>query len=198
MEALAVLPGQTRVRPGATLGLGGETGAVSITRLTPLAAVGRGLLAGVAGTAAMTAWQELAARLQSSEGASEGSGDPSRDPWEDAPAPARVAKLAGEGILHIDVPADKIGFLTNAMHWSTGIGWGAVYGLVAGDRGRSTVRDGLAFGTFVWLSSYAQLVPLGIYEPPWKYPPRVEALDLSYHLVYGGATAIAFAALSRR
>lgn len=170
----------------------------STAKISPLRAVGMGLLAGVIGTAAMTAWQELAARLRSAGGTSEGSDDPARDPWDDAPAPARVAKLIGEGVFHIEIPAERIGFLTNAMHWSTGTGWGAVYGILAGIRGRSTLPDGLAFGTFVWLSSYAQLVPLGIYEPPWKYPARVEALDLSYHLVYGGATAIAFGLLPRR
>jgi len=154
-----------------------------------------GLVAGVAGTAAMTVWQELAAKLQSSDEVSAEFPESSVDPWESAPAPARVAKLIGEGVFHLKVPAEKIGFLTNAMHWGTGTGWGAAYGLLAATRGRSTLREGLAFGTFVWLSSYAQLVPLGIYEPPWKYPLRVEALDLSYHLVYGGATAVAFAVL---
>jgi uncharacterized membrane protein YagU involved in acid resistance len=120
------------------------------------------------------------------------------DPWETAPAPARVAKLIGEGVFHLKVPAARIGFLTNAMHWSTGTGWGAAYGLLAARRRRSTLRDGLAFGAVVWASSYAQLVPLGIYEPPWKYSLQVEALDVSYHLVYGGATALAFAALADR
>jgi hypothetical protein len=168
---------------------------MSTTSPTPLGAVCRGLLAGVAGTAAMTAWQALAAKLQASGG---GGAEPvaiNRDPWEDAPAPARVAKLIGEGVFHLEVPAEKIDFLTNAMHWGTGTGWGAVYGLLATRRGRSTLGDGLIFGTVVWASSYAQLVPLGIYEPPWKYPPQVIALDVSYHLVYGGATAVAFAAL---
>jgi len=158
-------------------------------------AIGWGLFAGAAGTAAMTVWQELAAKLQSSDQASAEPPGSSPGPWASAPAPARVAKLIGEGVFQINVPAEKIGLLTNVMHWGTGTGWGAAYGLLAATRGRSTLREGLAFGTFVWLSSYAQLVPLGIYEPPWKYPLRVEALDLSYHLVYGGATAVAFAVL---
>jgi hypothetical protein len=115
-----------------------------------------------------------------------------------APAPARVAKLIGERVFHLEVSAEKIGFLTNAMHWGTGTGWGAAYGLLAATRRRSTPGDGLAFGTVVWGTSYAQLVPLGIYEPPWKYSPRVLAFDISYHLVYGGATALAFAVLSDR
>jgi hypothetical protein len=38
-------------------------------------------------------------------------------------------------------------------------------------------------------------VPLGIYKPPWKYPPQELGLDLSYHLVYGAGVAAAYAAL---
>jgi hypothetical protein len=167
-------------------------------RVTPLGAVARGLLAGVAGTAAMTAWQELAAKLQSSGEESEGSSAAPKDPWEEAPAPAIVAKRVGEGVFHEDVPADKIELLTNAMHWGYGTTWGVAFGLVAGTTGRSTLRGGLAFGTGVWLASYAQLVPMGLYEPPWKYPPKELALDLSYHLVYGGTTALAYRVLDRR
>src|SRR5262249_41879205 len=139
------------------------------------AAAGKGLLAGLAGTAAMTVWQELAAKLQPAGGGDSESHGSASDPWEGAPAPARVAKLIGEEVFHLEVPASRIGFLTNAMHWSTGIGWGAAYGLLAAARGRSTRGDGLAFGSIVWASSYAQLVPLGIYELPWQYPLKVEA-----------------------
>ena len=63
---------------------------------TLLGSVGKGLLAGVAGTAAMTAWQEIAAKLRSSDVESGGPPAGDRDPWETAPAPAKVAKLIGE------------------------------------------------------------------------------------------------------
>ena len=37
--------------------------------------------------------------------------------------------------------------------------------------------------------SYAELVPLGLYAPPWTYAPKDLALDWSYHLAYGAGTA---------
>ncbi len=46
--------------------------------------------------------------------------------------------------------------------------------------------------------SYVQLVPMGLYELPWKYPPKDLALDLSYHLVYGAGVAGAFRVLDGR
>jgi len=40
--------------------------------------------------------------------------------------------------------------------------------------------------------SYVQLVPMGLYDPPWKTPPQELALDLSYHLAYGVGVAGAY------
>jgi uncharacterized membrane protein YagU involved in acid resistance len=153
----------------------------------------RGVVAGVAGTTVMTAYQLAVAKAR---------GEPLRTKvprtWAEAPAPAQVAKLVadrlgkGRRITKKDVP-----WLTDAMHWVYGVSWGAVYGLAATATGSSAVSGGAAFGTGVWAASYAELVPLGIYEPPWEYPPQVLALDLSYHLVYGVAVAAAYAALDR-
>jgi len=40
--------------------------------------------------------------------------------------------------------------------------------------------------------------PLGIYEPPWRYPPKELAIDLSYHLVYGLGVAGTYRLLEQR
>lgn len=45
--------------------------------------------------------------------------------------------------------------------------------------------------------SYAQLVPMGLCDPPWSYPPKDLALDLSHHLAYGAVVAAAFHLLDR-
>ena len=152
----------------------------------------RGLMAGVAGTGAMTAYQLAVAKLQ---GKSLSTPVPSR--WADAPAPAQVAKKvadatgSGRRVTLEDVP-----LLTNVMHLLYGAGWGSVYGSVVGRRASDPLVAGIEFGTGVWTTSYAELVPLGVYKPPWKYPAKVLALDLSYHLVYGLTVAGAYAALS--
>lgn len=154
----------------------------------------RGAMAGVAGTAGMTAWQELSAKLQSSSGGeSEGSGP--TDPWEQAPAPAKVGRLLLRA-LGYDVPASQIDLLTNVMHWGYGTTWGALYGAVAGNAARERpLGRGLGFGSLVWIMSYVQLVPLGIYDPPWTYSPQELAMDLSYHLAYGAGLGTAGALL---
>jgi hypothetical protein len=60
--------------------------------------------AGLAGTAAMTAWQELSSRLQSSDGESQ-SADQDADPWQQAPVPAQAGRKILEGLF--DVSQDK-------------------------------------------------------------------------------------------
>lgn len=157
-------------------------------------AIARGIVAGLAGTGCMTAWQEVAARLRRHAVPKMVRAD--EDPWERAPAPARLAKTVIEGVTGHDVPRERIGLLTNAVHWGYGTSLGVVYALAG--NGRNPAIGGAAFGMGVWAFSYATLVPLGLYEWPWKYSARTIAKDVSYHLVYGTGTAAAFALLEKR
>jgi uncharacterized membrane protein YagU involved in acid resistance len=86
--------------------------------------------------------------------------------------------------------------VTNALHWSYGTWWGLVYALVVRRSQTDAVTGAAVLGSTLWAAAYAELAPLGIYEPPWKYPPQELALDLSYHLVYGAGVAAAWAALN--
>lgn len=174
---------------------------LALRRRTPLAAAGRGLVAGAIGTAAMTAWQEFAARLQSAASAEEAGSDEGQQDggdeaaWEHAPAPAQVARRIAEGVFHRRLPPRSIPAVAQAMHWAYGTGWGALYGVLRDSTDARGLREGAAWGAAVWTASYIQLVPLGLYQPPWKYPPKELALDLSYHLVYGAALVAAYRAL---
>lgn len=163
----------------------------------PLDTLGRGLLAGAIGTAAMTSWQALAGKLGSPEEGSETHTEAGKDAWDHASAPAKAAKRIGEGVFQREISAEYVPLLTNLMHWSYGTGWGAIYGVGARTTGRSRLRDGLLFGSGVWVMSYIQLVPMGLYQPPWEYAPSELTLDLSYHLVYGAAVAGGYALLNR-
>ncbi len=170
--------------------------------LTPLGAVARGLVAGAAGTAVMTAVQELSMKLQASD-EQEGSEQQAEqqqpsDPWEQASAPAKVARKVARGVFDQDISPDKIGPLTHAMHWGYGTSWGAVFGLLEGTSRGRPLRRGVLFGAGVWVMSYVQLVPMGLYEPPWKYSPKDVAMELGYHLAYGAGLGTAWGALDGR
>jgi hypothetical protein len=167
----------------------------------PVAGLTLGVGAGVIGTTGMTALQELTilARKARSNGAAPMQ-EPDDDPWSHAPAPAQVAKKMLEAVFHKDVHADRIKLLTNLTHWGYGTGLGVMYGLVQRKlpfRGRPLVRGPL-YGASAWAMSYAMLVPMGLYEPPWRYPAKTIAKDLSYHLVFGIGCATGYRLLSRR
>jgi hypothetical protein len=150
--------------------------------------VARGVLAGIAGTAAMTGWQLLAAKLRPT--GDEGAGaqdDPPQDPWDAASAPAKVARRIGEGVFRRDVSPDLIPLLTNVMHWGYGTGWGAVRGLLGlASLGPATATA--AHLTAVWGSEAVMLPSLGVAPPFWTWGAEEVAIDVGHHVVYAAVT----------
>lgn len=165
--------------------------------LTPLGTLLHGLAAGLVGTAAMTAYQELVSWMKRSRSGDAGKTDSSPKDWHQAPAPAQVGKRLIEGLFQREVSPDRISLLTHTMHWVYGIGWGGIYGIVQGTAKAPPIRQGLLFGTGVWGMSYVELVPMGLYQPPWAYSMKTLATDLSYHLVYGVSVAAAYEGITR-
>lgn len=157
------------------------------------AAAAKGAVAGLAGTAFMTAYQEAIARTQGSSALAESLKEPRT--WADAPAPAQLAKKVSEGVLHKRVTKRQAPLIAGVGRWGYGASLGAVYGLATSRRSGNPVPQGIALGTAMWGLAYAALTPLGIYQRPWRSAPRTLALDLSYHLVYGVGAAAVYDAL---
>ena len=163
--------------------------------LSPIGAVAFGIGAGFIGTGFMTAWQETVARLKRHTTPKHMDGQ--EDPWARAPAPAQVGRRLVQAVLQRDVPPERIPLFTNAVHWGFGTMMGVAYGLVQSTgRGKPLLRGPL-FGLGVWAQSYATLVPMGLYKPPWQYPAKSIAKDVSYHLVYGSGTAAGYELLRK-
>lgn len=152
------------------------------TVTTPLAAVGRGLVAGAVGTAAMTAAQTATMRLR--DGESSGT-------------PAEVGRRIVEGVLRREVPEERMDALNDAMHWLYGTSWGAVYGVVRGSRRTRWPRHGLMLAAAVWGASLVELPAMKLAPPVWEYPPAELASDVGYHLAYGLAASGAYALIDR-
>jgi hypothetical protein len=150
----------------------------------------------------MTVHQEMRQRLERGNEQPQDAEEPPADdtekgPWESAPAPAQVGKRLIEGLLGRPVPAKAIPVLTQVMHWSYGSAWGGAYAMIRNSApGRVRVLGPL-FGLGVWAASYAELVPLGIYQPPWSYPLSSIADEISYHLTYGAAVGVTYGILAR-
>jgi hypothetical protein len=141
------------------------------------AAVGRGLLAGAVGTAAMTLSSVLEQQRRRRE--------PST-----APADAAMKVLGIEGFC--DDGAKRR--FSNAVHWLYGTGWGGARGALdaAGVRpGAATAAHGGA----LWASEQVMLPALGVAPPLWKWGAAEVAIDAAHHVVYTVATSLAYEAL---
>ena len=133
-------------------------------------AVGRGLFAGAAGTAAMTASSTLEMKLRDRKG--------STAPADDAGKVLGVQPRDPEGQARF----------SNVVHWSYGTGWGAARGLI-GAAGVTGPRAAGAHFAAIWPAALVMLPSLGVAPPPWKWGATEVGIDAMHHLVYVTATS---------
>lgn len=135
-------------------------------------AIGRGMVAGVVGTAAMTLSSTVEAKV-SGRGSST------------TPADA-AGKVAGVE------PTDQGEARFNSLvHWGYGIGWGAVRGLIGliGLRGPTATAAHLGA---VWGTEQMLLPALDVGAPVWTYGAQAVGTDVLHHTVYAAATGLAY------
>jgi hypothetical protein len=142
-------------------------------------AVGRGLFAGFAGTAAITASQMIAAKLRD--------GGTSDAPVE---ATAKVLGVTPTG------ESEKQRWNT-LVHWAYGTAWGGARGLLDAAGLSRTAATGAHFG-LVWGAAATMLPALRIAPPPTEWPPGQVATDALHHAVYALAAGWTYEALDRR
>lgn len=167
--------------------------------MTPLGALGRGVLAGALGTTAMDLVMYRRYRREGGDQPLlEWEFSAGLDDWEGAAAPAHVGRRVVEGLFQVELAPRWARLTNNVMHWGYGLLWGAQYGLVAGSARRLPHANGLVLGPVVFLSGYVVLPLAKLYKPIWEYDGPTLAKDLSAHMAYGIVTAEAFRLLARR
>ena len=142
--------------------------------------IGKGLVAGLIGTATMTVSSTVEARLRHRKPSS---------------APARAtAKILG-----ITSFADEIAQarFNDLAHWGYGTAWGVVRGLLdaAGLPPRAATA---AHAAAVWGSAQVALPALEVAPPAIFWAPQEIAIDAFHHAVYAIATGIAYELLGDR
>jgi uncharacterized membrane protein YagU involved in acid resistance len=152
-----------------------------------------GLLAGAAGTLAMDLlWYVRYTRGGGTTPFLEWEFANAPTKWEDAGAPAKILKLIYESSTGQTLPETRIQLASNVMHWVYGTQWGSLMSFGVGSPRRLKRVQGPLFGALVWLSSYVSVPIAGFYKPIWSYDLKTLWDDLSAHLVYGVATAVAY------
>jgi hypothetical protein len=141
------------------------------------AAIGRGLVAGAVGTAAMTVSSTIEQKLRERDGST-------------APADAAMKVLGIEGFCD---DAAKSRF-SNVVHWAYGTGWGVPRGLFDA-AGLDTAAATAAHGGALWGSEQVMLPALGVAPPLWEWGAVEVAIDALHHAVYTTAASLAYEAL---
>jgi uncharacterized membrane protein len=131
---------------------------------------GAGLIAGLAGTAAMTIAQGAEFALTDAE--------PSTAPADIAD---KLKRRAGRGKLK----RSQRRVANQVMHWLFGTSWGIPYGIVAAGSRVQPEVSGPVFGLLVWTAALGHQPALGIAEVPWKRSPASLGSEALFHLVYG-------------
>jgi hypothetical protein len=137
-------------------------------------AIGRGLVAGLAGTAAMTVSSSLEARLRHRAAST---------------APARAtAKILGIKEFDSDLAAARWNDLS---HWGYGTSWGVLRGLLD-MTGLSPRAATAAHGAAIYGAAQVTLPALEIVPPAVFWGAKEIAIDAFHHTVYATATGIAY------
>ena len=137
---------------------------------TTASAIGRGLIAGFAGTVAMT----IAMALDHDDRGPEATDIPAQG----AAAVLGVESYEGDEGVHRT---------KQLVHWGYGTGMGIVRGLL-GRTGMGRNLADTAFHGVVWGSEQVLLPALGLAPPVPRWGRRALAADLAHHTVYSLAT----------
>jgi hypothetical protein len=137
-------------------------------------AVGKGLIAGFAGTAAMTVSSTLEAKLRGRAPSS-------------APARATTKML---GIKEFEDSIAQARF-NDLSHWGYGTGWGVLRGLL-GATGIPAKAATAVHGAAIYGAAQVTLPALEIAPPSVFWAKEEIAIDAFHHAVYAAATGIAY------
>jgi hypothetical protein len=151
-----------------------------MTRMAKLSsAIGKGLVAGFAGTAVMTVSSTLEAR------------------WRGRPASSAPARATAKvlGIRSFEDATAQARF-NDLSHWGYGTGWGVVRGLLAG-AGMSPRAATAAHGAAIYGAAQVTLPALEIAPPVVFWAKEEIAIDAFHHAVYAAATGFAYRLVDR-
>jgi hypothetical protein len=142
--------------------------------ITALAdAIGRGFVAGLLGTAAVTLSSTIEMKLRGRSGSK-------------VPAQAICKALGLEA-----TSEEAQQRLNNLVHWGYGTAWGAVRGLVAAAGLRGVPATLIHFG-MIWGAEQLTLPKVGVAPPITQQQSEEIAIDAWHHFVYAETTGAAY------
>ncbi len=178
---------------------------------TPLGVAVKGLIAGMAGALAVTGMVATGRKVMSDQDAGSGgqidegitagqalSEGPGMPPNMNRVTATFVQKVA-TGIFGTSLGSRQQYIAGTAWHLAYGGFWGVVYSLVQSSTQVSRFLVGPIHGFVVWAIGPGSLVPrMKLMLPPTKQRPRLVAMVIAVHVVYGSLVALIFHLLRHR
>lgn len=141
-------------------------------------AIGKGLIAGAAGTALMTAAQRVEMAATGRQ-------------------PSNTPEMAGRKVLGVEPTNETNAKRLNTMvHWFYGTIWGVPLGLMSLFGVRGWVASVFHFCK-IWTAGMLLLPAMKLSSPPWKWGAKSLAIDGAFHVVYAVGAGMCFSCLSR-
>ncbi|HSE83097.1 MAG TPA: hypothetical protein VLB01_00950 [Thermodesulfobacteriota bacterium] len=137
------------------------------------ASVGKGLLAGLIGTAAITLSAMIEMRLRKRE------------------AGTTPADAAGKVLGVEPTGEEEKARFSNLVHWGYGTVWGAARGLMGAAGVRGPAATAAHFGA-VWGTALIMLPSLKVAPPPAEWGAKEIAVSALHHCVYAAVTGLAY------
>ena len=144
-----------------------------------------GLLAGIAASFAMNAFQAALSRLSEPS-------EPQRprrktQGYDDSdPTTAKAASVLSENVFRHRLSPHQKEIADPAVHYAVGAALGGLYGMAAEFAPQVTAGAGLPFGTAVAVVLDEGIVPAAsLSGPPWESPASTHLYSLGSHLVFG-------------
>lgn len=164
----------------------------------------KGIVAGVVGGLVASfvmnkfqaVWSDIAESIENSNGEddkkeSDKDKKDEQQKEDQEPATVKAAETLSKNVFGHELTKKEKKYAGPAVHYATGAGSAAVYGVAAELLPEVTVGAGLPFGAAVWLVvDEGAVSALGFSKSPLEYPPSTHAYALVSHLVYGLSTEV--------
>jgi hypothetical protein len=138
--------------------------------------IGKGLVAGLVGTAAMTLSSTIEMKVRGRSASK-------------TPAKAICQTLGFE-----TVSEEAQERLNDLVHWGYGTVWGGLRGILEAAGVHGVPATVIHFG-LIWAAEQVLLPQTEVAPPIFEQPPEEIAIDAWHHLVYAGGTGAAYDAL---
>jgi len=163
---------------------------------SPLSVTVKGAIAGLVGTVVVTIAMKYAPQLMQQPGLSEQGGGGGGSQKQGEPT-EKLAEKVAEGVFEQPIGEDTKQAAREAIHWSYGAAWGALYEIVQSSLRLPHWLHGTVFGGLVALVASTLVPAMRVVPPPEAQPSSQKIMMGAINLLYGWVTALTFRLLSK-